>query len=130
MFENKVLLDTCALLWLASDDVLLSVHARDAIECASVVYVSAISAWEISLKQQLGNLILPVTAEKWFTRTIAHHNLVVTPLDIDILFAANMLPWHHRDPADRFIIATAKKEKCAVVTRDKRFELYEIKLVQ
>jgi PIN domain nuclease of toxin-antitoxin system len=47
-------------------------------------------------------------------------------LSVEILIAANALPWHHRDPADRFIIATARELKAAVVTADRRFPLYDI----
>jgi|WetSurMetagenome_2_1015567.scaffolds.fasta_scaffold50511_3 PIN domain nuclease of toxin-antitoxin system len=130
MFEKKVLLDTCALIWLAAGDKTLSLHARESIENATVVFVSAISAWEISLKQQHGTLKLSMAAEKWFNKAIMQHKLTIAPLDIDILVAANSLPWHHRDPADRFIIATALRENACIITHDKRFELYDVQIIQ
>jgi PIN domain nuclease of toxin-antitoxin system len=129
MHEKALILDTCALLWLASDDASLSASAKFSIERASIVYVSAISAWEISLKVSQGSLVLPMEPLEWFTRVIKKHNLVVASLDIDILVAANQLPWHHRDPADRFIIAIAKRENIKVVTADKRFVDYGVSVM-
>jgi PIN domain nuclease of toxin-antitoxin system len=129
MFEKKVILDTCALLWLASEDENLSLRARDTIEQASMVLVSAISAWEISLKHAQKLLKLPLDPEVWFERVLTVHNLKVAPLTTTILFAANKLPWHHRDPADRFIIATALSEKAPVITADARFSHYGVRVI-
>ena len=128
MFDGKLLLDTCALLWLASDDPHLSSAARQRIERASIVFVSAISAWEISLKVCRNALQLPLEAGDWFDRVCDNHNVTVAPLDTDILIASNNLPPHHKDPADRFIIATAVKEKTAIVTADRRFADYGVKI--
>jgi PIN domain nuclease of toxin-antitoxin system len=130
MSEKKVLLDTCALLWLASDDEKLSDHARETIEQASMVLVSAISAWEISLKFAQELLKLPLEPESWFERVLLTHKLSLSPVSSDILFAANRLPWHHRDPADRFIIATALKEKAPVITADSRFSQYGVRVIK
>jgi PIN domain nuclease of toxin-antitoxin system len=129
MPENPLILDTCALLWLVSGNKSLSGSCREAIEKASIVYVSAISAWEISLKSAQGGIILPLEPLEWFKQSIAQHNLIIAPLDIDILIMANQLPWHHRDPADRFIIATAIRERMAVVTADQRFTAYGVKVI-
>jgi PIN domain nuclease of toxin-antitoxin system len=129
MFEKKVILDTCGLLWLSSGGKKLSRKALEAIDNASLVLVSAISAWEISLKAEQGSLILPLAFDSWFEKVVSHHNVTVAPLDVEILVAANRLPWHHHDPADRFIIATALRENAPVVTGDKRFELYGVKVI-
>ncbi len=126
---RKLLLDTCALLWLASGSDRLSKEAIAAINKADVVYVSAISAWEISLKSERGQLKLPLPALQWFNAVLEQHSLVLAPLDIDILIKANQLPWHHRDPADRFIITTAYKKSAVVVTGDSKFSLYDIPLI-
>ncbi len=107
----------------------MSVSAKNSIEKASIVYVSAISAWEISLKVAQKEILLPLEPLVWFKQVIEKHNLVIAPLDVDIMIAANQLPWHHRDPADRFIIATALREQISVVTADKRFAVYGIKII-
>ena len=126
MSERSLLLDTCALIWLANGAPELSAGARTAIDGADTVWVSAISAWEISLKVAHSTLELPVPPKEWFERALEHHHLSLATLSVEVLVAANTLPWHHRDPADRFIIATAQVLGAAVVTADRRFPLYEI----
>jgi len=130
MYDERLVLDTCALLWLASGNKRIPAEVLDTVEKASIVFVSAISAWEVSLKAARQQLRLPMTPANWFRRVIAHHNLVLAPLDIEVLTAANTLPWHHKDPADRFIIATALREKAAVVTADRRFDPYDVTVLR
>lgn len=129
MFETSLVLDTCALLWLASGDERLSAAAREQIENSSIVFVSSISAWEISLKAARKQLVLPMEAEKWFNLAAENHSLTVYPPDVSIMCLANRLPFHHRDPADRFIIATAMKENAAVVTTDEVFLKYDVRVI-
>lgn len=123
---RELILDTCGLVWLVSGDRRLSRGARDAIDRAALVYVSAISAWEVSLKQARGGLELPLAPAEWFRRALDAHDLRLASLTVDVLTGANELPWHHRDPADRFIIATAKLDGLAVVTADERFAAYGV----
>ena len=54
------------------------------------------------MKSARGSLELPSAPETWFAGVMKHHNLVLADLTVSILMAANRLPWHHRDPADRF----------------------------
>lgn len=129
MFEKRLILDTCALLWLVSGDKKISKRTLIQIDNASIVYVSAISAWEISLKYERKELVLPMDAEKWFHKAIKKHSLVLVPLDSSILCSANKLPLYHKDPADRMIIATAIKEKATVVTADDKFHKYKVKVI-
>ena len=129
MSDRRLLLDTCALIWLATGASELSEQTRAAINRADIVCVSAISAWEISLKAARGTLELPIPPAEWFGRALDHHHLTLADLSVDILVAANSLPWHHRDPADRFIIATARELGATVVTADSRFQLYDINVL-
>ena len=124
--RKHLILDTCALVWLVSGHDRLSSEARTEIEAAQLVYVCPISAWEISLKCSRGTLELPLPPLEWFNRAIDFHHLTLTDLSVEVLMHANMLPWHHRDPADRFIIATAQMEDLAVVTGDGRFKDYGV----
>ena len=129
MPDRNLLLDTCALIWLATGTPELSEQARAAIDRTDMVCVSAISAWEISLKTARGTLELPFPPGEWFARVLDHHHLTLATLSVDVLVAANSLPWHHRDPADRFIIATARELGATVVTADRRFQLYDINVL-
>ncbi|MBN1672591.1 MAG: type II toxin-antitoxin system VapC family toxin [Kiritimatiellae bacterium] len=126
---KRLILDTCGLVWLVSGDKKISRPTRREIDAASVVYVSAISAWEVSLAVARGQLTLPLPARDWFEKAVESHNLSVAALSVQVLTLANELPWHHRDPADRFIIATAKLEALAVVTADKRFKAYGLEVL-
>ena len=130
MPERSLLLDTCALIWLSSGASDLSEEAKQTIDGADTVWVSAISAWEISLKVARETLTLPIEPEEWFGRAMDHHHLSLAALSVDVLVAANALPWHHRDPADRFIIATARALGAAVVTGDRRFEQYDVRVLR
>jgi len=121
-----MILDTCALLWLASGSKKLTRPALKEINDAPAVYVSAISGFEIAVKVAKGKLNLPRPAQEWFEKVIEHHGLAVLPLDLAVCIAAAQLPTIHDDPFDRFIIATAKLHDLTVVTADERFEKYGV----
>lgn len=124
-----MILDTCALLWLAGGGKKLSRVALKEIAGAPAVYVSAISGFEISLKAGKGKLELPCPVEEWFARVAEHHGLTILPLELDVCIAAANLPPIHDDPFDRFIIATAKLNDLTVVTADERFEEYGVEML-
>jgi PIN domain nuclease of toxin-antitoxin system len=124
-----MLLDTCALLWLAEGGKKLSEQTRERIEAAPAVYVSAISAFEIGVKCRSGKLKLPVRPAEWFLEILDHHDLAVEPLDWEICFTAADLPLIHKDPCDRFIIATAKLRRIPIVTGDPIFGAYGIEVL-
>ncbi len=124
-----MILDTCALLWLASGDRKLSRAALKEINAAPAVYVSAISGFEISLKTSGGSLELSHPVEAWFAQVTEHHGLTVLPLELDACIAAAQLPPIHDDPFDRFIIAAAKLHDLTVVTRDEQFEKYGVTVI-
>lgn len=124
-----MLLDTCALLWLSEGSPSLSKGVRKRLASAALVYVSAISAFEIGLKHRSGKLSLPLPPAEWFGAVVDHHALTVHPLDWEICLAATTLPALHKDPCDRFIIATARKLAVPVVTSDPHFGAYGIEVV-
>jgi PIN domain nuclease of toxin-antitoxin system len=126
---EKFLLDTCALIWLAEGNAHISAATLEKLDKANAVYVSPISAWEISLKAERKELELPMPTETWFASVLKTHALTVYPLSPEILIAANRLPWHHRDPADRFIISSALTLNATVVTADQKFAHYDIKVI-
>ena len=119
-----MILDTCALLWLAAGGKKLGRDTLKEINAAPAVYVSAISGFEIAVKAARGKLKLPLPAREWFDKVVGHHSLTVLPLDAGICIGAAQLPPIHDDPCDRFIIATAKLNDLAVVTADSRFAKY------
>jgi len=113
----RLLLDTRALLWWLADEG-LEAEARDAIaDPAHSVFVSAVSAWEISIKKALGKLAAPADLE----HQVHMSGFLPLPVSIAHGMAAGQLLRHHDDPFDRMLIAQAQAESLTIVTRDKRF---------
>ena len=127
--NDAILLDTCALLWLGIGSNSLSLVARQAIEETETVYVSPVSLWEISNKYRQGKLKLAFPPREWFRRVCEKYALAVLPISNETMFLAGELEEHHRDPADRMIIAAAKLARVSVVTADRNFPLYGITVV-
>jgi PIN domain nuclease of toxin-antitoxin system len=124
-----VMLDTCALLWLAQGRGELSEAALQGIEAAPVVYVSAISGFEIGIKVQKGKLELPARPADWFAAVLEHHDIEVLPLVLEVCLRATELPAIHADPCDRMIIAAAQMHHVPVVTTDPVFSRYGIEVI-
>jgi len=125
----SILLDTCALLWLASGDASLSGNARLRITDAAIAYVSVMSGFEISLKCRRGKRELPATPDEWMRGILEQHGLTVLPLTLPDAVRAPQLPDIHRDPCDRLIIAAALRLALPVVTGDPRFGDYGVTVI-
>ena len=125
-----MILDTCAVLWLAAGSKKLRKPVLRQINEAPAIYLSAISGFEISLKVAKGKLQLPAPAKDWLEKIVEHHGLTVLPLEMDVCVAAAELPRIHDDPCDRFIIAAARLNDFAVVTDDERFEKYGVEVIE
>ena len=124
-----MLLDTCALIWLAMGDGQLSAKAKRAIDAAAAVYVSSISAFEISYASARGRIDLPCDAELWYYEVLNNHSLTEVLLSGKIAIASTKLPMAHKDPCDRFIIATAQLENLPIVTTDRMFRNYGVEII-
>lgn len=121
----KLLLDTCAVLWLADEPQKLGVSAQSFIQAHSgALYVSAISAFEIGVKFRKGKLVLGMSPEAWWERVVRDKNLQVLPVTDDIALASTGLPGLHADPCDRIIIATAEGIAASIVTSDQLIAQY------
>ena len=120
---RRLLLDTHAFLWCLADAAKLSPPARTAIaDGHNDVFVSAVSGWEISVKRAKGQLIAPDNLGALVEdRGFAH-----LPLTFHHAEQAGMLPAHHKDPFDRFLIAQAQAEGLTVVTRDAHIARYGV----
>ena len=125
-----MLLDTCALLWLVHEQSNLSDVAIQEMDAAPILYVSAISGFEIGLKYRTNKLQLPMPPSEWFDGIMEHHEISVIELDLATCIKATELPLIHKDPCDRFIIATAMLRDMPVVTVDHRFEQYGIRVLR
>ena len=111
----RLLLDTHILLWWLADSPSLSDRARELIaDPDNAVFVSAVSLWEIRLKQSQGKLQLPAD----FQERLAGESFESLPLLADHTRQVASLPWHHRDPFDRLLIAQAQAAGLTFVTAD------------
>ena len=115
-----LLLDTHVVLWWQRDDRRLNQAARRAIALADVVFVSAVSGWEASIKLTLGRLRL----DEPFGLTIATDDFTELPVTIAHTTRLQQLPPHHTDPFDRMLAAQALTERATLVTHDRQLEPY------
>ncbi len=121
-----VILDTCTLIWLASNQDKLSAKAKSTIRHQSdALFVSAISAFEIGLKEKKGLIELALPVKKWFTDTLEFHGIHEISVTSDILIEAVQLPKIHNDPCDRIIVATAIMNNLKVVSPDTHIASYK-----
>ena len=127
---RRILLDTCALVWLATGDSRLSRSARDAFRDAELLCFSAISIWEIARKVKNGELEMPVSPAVFAELLVKQYAMKEVALDSAVMLRSAALPEIHKDPADRFIIATALLNDCVVATGDRRFPEYGIETIQ
>lgn len=125
----RVLLDTHAFLWFLAGDERLSRKAREAMSDENTeLFVSAASVWEMAIKASLGRLHLPLPVADYVAEKI-HDGFQVMPIDWVHAAAVQKLPFHHRDPFDRLIIAQAQIEKLPLVSGDRTFLKYGIRLI-
>ena len=127
---DRLLLDTCALIWLSNCSESLSTVAKLTIEEAGEVYVSAVSAWEIAQKYNSGKLILPCEPEKWFDHALKVLDLKLLPFDYHSAMRSTALPMYHNDPCDRMIIQAAIDNRLTIVSGDGRFADYGVEILR
>ena len=124
----KLLLDTHALIWLAEGSEDLRPPAREAIDrhaAASGLVVSAISFWETAVLAQRGRISLSEPVEAWRARVLGTPAITEIPVDGTIAVESVRLPGDlHGDPADRFLVATARLRGFRLATRDHKLLAY------
>lgn len=117
-----ILLDTHVWLWLLHNPSQLSNQAQaviDSEEPQNGLLVSAISVWEIAVKSSLGKLTLPLPIDEWYGLAQTHSGIVIEPLNpLDAIASTQLPDTFHKDPADRILIAIARRLKIPLVTCD------------
>jgi PIN domain nuclease of toxin-antitoxin system len=117
----RILLDTHLLLWWLENHPSLPTGAREMISNPeNTIFVSAVSLWEIWLKQSLGKLRLPAD----FVPRLEAESFEQLPLLVSQTSQVALLPWHHRDPFDRMLIAQAQVEELVLLTADEGLAAY------
>jgi PIN domain nuclease of toxin-antitoxin system len=126
----RLLLDTQAFLWFVTGDARLSQQARQAIEDdQNEVFLSIASAWEMAIKHSLGKLVLTQPFEVLMARAIRENGLRLLPVELAHTAAAGDLPFHHRDPFDRMLIAQAQVGDLPAISADASFDAYGVRRI-
>ena len=127
----RLLLDTHVFIWWADNPEKLSPAALAALEDeANELLLSVASVWEMEIKVQLGKLKLSLPLKELVKNQQETNNLTVSPVALPHVPALDALPFHHKDPFDRLLIAQSIEEDLTLVTADSQFSAYSVKLLQ
>lgn len=119
----RLLLDTHTLVWW--DNAKLPARVVKRIQDADEILVSAATAWEISIKSALGKIATRDT----ITQVLADYGFTELPIRLSHAEAVRALPMHHRDPFDRMLVAQARVEELALVSRDPALRPYDVRVL-
>ena len=123
----KYLLDTHSLLWTIFEPEKLSAEAQEIIlDRDNIIFISLISLWEISIKQNIGRLDIP---EEFF-EVVTKGGFEILSLNMLQIEQYRMLPLYHRDPFDRMLVIQAQLQKLILITRDSEISQYDVEIVK
>ncbi|MBK9015355.1 MAG: type II toxin-antitoxin system VapC family toxin [Saprospiraceae bacterium] len=126
---NRYLLDTHALIWFMEGERNLSTTAQGIISDArNEILVSIASFWEMAIKISLGKLKLTMSLHEYFQKTEQSGFLLLQAKPAHVLLIETM-PWHHKDPFDRMLIAQGLVEDIPIVSKEILFDSYGVKRV-
>lgn len=119
----RLLVDTHAFIWMLGRPERLSSSARSAVnDSANQLLVSVVSLWEIAIKVSIGKLVMPMELDDAIEIAAA----TSLPLTLAHIKQSQRLPFQHRDPFDRMMIAQAIEDGLTIVTRDRIFAAYGV----
>jgi PIN domain nuclease of toxin-antitoxin system len=125
----KLLLDTHIVYWALTDDPQIPPRLREALEDPAVgLVISAVSVWELAIKCSVGKLALAAPAGVVVARVAEDLSAAMVMITADHAAGVQSLPWHHRDPFDRLLIAQARHEGLVLATVDGWFSQYDVAL--
>jgi PIN domain nuclease of toxin-antitoxin system len=125
----KLLLDTHTFLWWILDDPRLSVRTLELIgDDRNMLYWSAASSWEVSIKYALGRLPLPETPEQFLPAELGRNRVESLPIVDAHAFRAGQLPRHHRDSFDRMLVAQSQVESMGIISNDQQLAYYNVEV--
>jgi PIN domain nuclease of toxin-antitoxin system len=123
----RLLLDTHTLLWFLSDDAQLSDPARKLIEDgANEILLSIASLWEMAIKISLGKLTIGGPFDIFIPEQLALNSIGLLGITLAHTAAVSTLPFHHRDPFDRLLIAQSLVDAVPIVSRDGILDAYGV----
>ena len=124
----KLILDTHSFLYFIDGNPKLSSTARSLIEdLSNEKFISKASLWEMAIKVSLGKLTLTDKFESIIPQQITNNGFDLLNIEVSHVVVVANLPFHHRDPFDRLLIAQSITERYPVVSADGQFDTYGIK---
>ena len=126
----SILLDTNIVLWAALGDSRLSADVLDLLsDPDEVTFVSAVTSIEIAIKWSQGKIELPEEPEIFIGKAISAAGYSQLAVTVEQAARLAKLPYHHRDPWDRLLIAQAQSNDLRIVTSDRTFSLYDVDVI-
>jgi len=126
----RLLLDSCTFLWWVKDDPALRRRARAAIADAdNECFLRHASIWEMAIEASLGKLKLPSTVERFVVEHCEANSFHLLSITLAHIASVEGLPFHHRDPFDRLLVAQARHEAMTLVSRDSSLKAYGVSVV-
>ena len=125
----KLLLDTHAFIWWVSEPEKLSPDVLTLFNGDDELLLSVVSVWEIQIKVQLGKLGVTLPLRELIEHQQQTNGLQVLAVELKHVLALDALPAHHKDPFDRLLIAQAQVEDVRLVSKDKIFTSYPVKVL-
>ncbi len=123
----RVLLDTHIFLWLQTEPERLGEHLSIVEDRRNALLVSAVSSWEIAIKHGLGQLPLPEPAERYVPERLRAIGAEALAIEHTHALAVAALPWLHRDPFDRLLVAQAGLLDVPILTADPQVTAYAVR---
>lgn len=125
----KLLLDTQCWLWMQASPERFRDAARALVDDPdSVLLLSPVSAWEIASKYAEGRLTLPIPPGEYVPSRMKSSGVDALPLQHSHALQVAELPWHHRDPFDRLLIAQAQVEGLPILSADRQLAAYDVQV--
>ncbi len=126
----RILLDTHALIWFFEGNLRLPAAARGLIaDRQNLKTVSIASLWEMAIKISIGKLTLSLPLDEFIARRVVTSQALILPVEVSHLIAVCSLPFHHKDPFDRLLIAQALTENIPLISADAAFDAYGVQRI-
>ncbi|NET38345.1 MAG: type II toxin-antitoxin system VapC family toxin [Cyanothece sp. SIO1E1] len=126
----KLLLDTHTFMWWDSDPNQIPSATLDHLkQPENEVLVSLVSLWEIQIKTQLGKLALRADLANIVRQQQTDNSIILLPISLPHILELDKLPYHHKDPFDRLLIAQSRIESSSIVSRDTAFRNYDCQVI-
>ena len=128
--SNAYLLDTHTFLWLATEDERLSPTARELVlDPATDLFLSVGSVWEMAVKKSLGRMELTVPLSRLVAEQLKQLRTSLLEIRREHALLVETLPFHHRDPFDRLLVAQAIEERLPLLSADSQLDAYPVERV-